>query len=325
MKKKHDFGTTLVNFLELVLTRRKKRILKQKMKQQSKHWIIDWGGAIIWAVCVVLVINQYIFQMYRIPSGSMSKTLEIGDMIFVNKYIFGPELLPGVLKMPGFEKPQRGQVVIFETPVYISRGPLFSIIQQFVYMITLTLVDLDREPDGSPRVHYLIKRAIGIGGDRIKVIRGEVYYKFKGTSSWISEREYIDNSEKKYNLSRLVDESSYGGIEKSGIRAVYQQIGLEIPGDLNDQNGQFSMNDPLAYEKSMLETYYAIAPHERRFAEEARRREAGWYIADGRIFPMGDNRDNSRDARYFGTVSLRKVLGKARFIYWPLGRIGTIK
>jgi signal peptidase I len=40
---------------------------------------------------------------------------------------------------------------------------------------------------------------------------------------------------------------------------------------------------------------------------------------------MGDNRDNSRDARYFGTVSLDKVLGKGLFRYWPIYRIGVIR
>jgi signal peptidase I len=40
---------------------------------------------------------------------------------------------------------------------------------------------------------------------------------------------------------------------------------------------------------------------------------------------MGDNRDNSRDARYFGSVTKEKVLGRAMFIYWPLNRLGAIR
>jgi signal peptidase I len=40
---------------------------------------------------------------------------------------------------------------------------------------------------------------------------------------------------------------------------------------------------------------------------------------------MGDNRDNSKDARYFGPVRLRSVLGRATFKYWPLTRIGRIR
>ncbi|HUI69608.1 MAG TPA: signal peptidase I, partial [Spirochaetia bacterium] len=51
----------------------------------------------------------------------------------------------------------------------------------------------------------------------------------------------------------------------------------------------------------------------------------GYYVPPGRLFPMGDNRDNSRDARYFGAVSLDKVLGKGLFKYWPLARFGVIR
>ena len=41
--------------------------------------------------------------------------------------------------------------------------------------------------------------------------------------------------------------------------------------------------------------------------------------------PMGDNRDDSRDARYFGPVRLEKVLGKGLFRYWPIARIGGVR
>jgi len=137
MEANESFLASLVGFTERVLTKRKKRRLVQKMKQQSKHWIRDWAEAILWAVCMVLLINQYLFQMYRIPSGSMIGTLEIGDMIFVNKLVYGPELLPGVAKLPGFREAERGEVIVFENPSYLSKGPVFTILQQFIYMATI--------------------------------------------------------------------------------------------------------------------------------------------------------------------------------------------
>jgi signal peptidase I len=51
----------------------------------------------------------------------------------------------------------------------------------------------------------------------------------------------------------------------------------------------------------------------------------GWYVPEGRVLPLGDNRDNSNDGRYFGPVKLSKVLGSGSVIYWPLGRMGFIK
>ena len=58
--------------------------------------MLDWLGAFLWAAVVVLLINQYLFQAYRIPSGSMIPTLLIGDNLFVNKVVYGPEVLPGI-------------------------------------------------------------------------------------------------------------------------------------------------------------------------------------------------------------------------------------
>jgi signal peptidase I len=53
--------------------------------------------------------------------------------------------------------------------------------------------------------------------------------------------------------------------------------------------------------------------------------DVGWYVPEDRILPLGDNRDNSRDGRYFGPVSNENVLGRAMFKYWPITRFGVIR
>jgi len=53
--------------------------------------------------------------------------------------------------------------------------------------------------------------------------------------------------------------------------------------------------------------------------------DLGWYVPPNRIFPLGDNRDNSRDARWFGAVPEEDVLGRAMFKYWPISRFGAIR
>jgi len=146
--KRTNFLDRLVLFSETLLTQRKQRSLRAKAKQQKRNPVLDWVYAILWAACVVLVINQYIFQNYRIPSGSMEKTLLVGDMIFVDKLSYGPELLPGVLKTPGVSTPNEENVIVFENPTYLSRGPIYTIFHQLLYMVTFTLVDIDREPTG---------------------------------------------------------------------------------------------------------------------------------------------------------------------------------
>ncbi len=312
---------SLVSFTEHVLTHRKKRRLAQKMKQQAKHWIRDWAEAILWAVCMVLLINQYLFQMYRIPSGSMIGTLEIGDMIFVNKLVYGPELLPGVAKLPGFREAKRGEVIVFENPSYLSKGPVFTILQQFIYMATITLVDIDLDEQGQPRVHYLIKRAIAVGGDTVRVDNGEVSFLFRGSSAWMTEREYQKVSGFTYPLRRMVAEGDYSSILAGGTKAAWIDMGLTDDTSLPSYNPY----DELAFNKARLVELSSAYPQDFRIVAEDRKIHAGWFIPDGRLFPMGDNRDNSKDARWFGAVSLNKVLGHALFIYWPLGRLGSIR
>ena len=83
--------------------------------------------------------------------------------------------------------------------------------------------------------------------------------------------------------------------------------------------------DMFTWMKYRNEALYTINPHERRYGVLWRKFDSGWYIPDGWLMPLGDNRDNSRDGRYFGPVSLDNVLGKAMFKYWPLQRMGKIE
>ncbi len=324
----NDFYTVLQGFAESRLTRRKRRRLRKKAKQRAKHWIADWAEAIIWAACVVLVINQYLFQMYRIPSESMVGTLNVGDMIFVNKFVYGPELLPGVAKLPSPFRPRRGEVVVFENPSYISRGPVFTIVQQLVYMLTLTALDIDRDEMGNPKVHYLIKRAVAVGGDRIRVRNGDLEYRFSGTDRWIPEEEHKAASGSVYPTIRSVRSEEYPAIREDGTAAAYETAGIPEPSKASAQPGSPGLaryKDQIESARSHARVLYSLAPHEARFAQAYRRMELGWYVPEGSVFLMGDNRDNSRDARWFGPVPGKKVLGRALFIYWPLYRLRAIR
>ena len=81
------------------------------------------------------------------------------------------------------------------------------------------------------------------------------------------------------------------------------------------------------YQSELLwsRTRYQISPHTQRYGRQWLKRTLGWYIGPDSLFPMGDNRDNSRDARYFNAVRLEKVLGRANIRFWPLNRLGPIK
>jgi signal peptidase I len=300
----------------------------KKEKRKVKNPILDWIEAFIWAACMVLLINQYLVQAYRIPSGSMIDTLNVGDHVFVNKVIYGPELLPGFIKLPSPVKPQRNDIIIFESPAYISRGTAFDIAQRIIYMLTLSLVDIDRDERGEQRVHFLIKRATGQAGDRIKMENGEIKIRFAGEDRWVDEREYNKERGWNHNINRLMHVDQYAIINAAGKARGWADVGLPISQSLHLQALQVEnmhFGDSFAFHRARLETHRKAVLHDRRYAMlHAREHSLGWYIPEGRIFPMGDNRDSSNDGRNFGPVRTSKVLGRGMIIYWPLWRIGHI-
>ena len=319
--------TTVQNVTEKILTHRKRKKLKQKKKQQAKNPVLDWLEAFIWAAGVVLLINQYLFQAYQIPSGSMIDTLLIKDHIFVNKIIFGPELIPGKFKLPSTIKPERNDVMIFENPTYISRGPAFDIFQRVLYMLTLSLVDIDKDENGNPKPHFLIKRAVAVGGDSIRFREGDVQIKPPGFENWINESDFLEISNLQDTIRRMVGISAYESIRASAYIDAFQKSGIKLNKNLIKltSSSENSHGDMFAWMKYRNEALYSINPHERRYGVLWRKFDTGWYIPEGWLMPLGDNRDNSKDGRYFGPVSLDKVLGKAMFKYWPLDRVGNIK
>jgi signal peptidase I len=308
------------------LTRRRAIQRIKKEKQRAKNPILDWIEAFIWAAAVVLLINQYLFQAYQIPSGSMIDTLLINDRIFVNKLVYGPELLPGLAKISSPIKPQREDVIIFENPEYFSRGPLFDIVQRIIYMLTLSLVDIDRNEAGQPRVHFLIKRAAGMGGDLIESRRGELYFRFAGEDKWISESEYLTLRGFNHHLSRLVNEEDYPVLEAMGKTEAYMDLGLNPPEDLTQRAASYGSQygDTFAKEGARYSFIRGAHPQDERYRALAIRLQY-WYVPEDHILPLGDNRDNSHDGRFFGTVGESKILGQGSFKYWPLGRFGRIR
>jgi signal peptidase I len=323
-----DFFDALQASAEAYLSRRQRIRRIKKEKQRAKNPVLDWIEAFLWAAGMVLLINQYLFQAYQIPSGSMIDTLLIKDRIFVNKIVYGPELLPGVAKLPSPIKPKRNDVIIFENPSYISRGPVFDIAQRIIYMLTLSLVDIDRDESGDPKVHFLIKRAAGVGGDRFVSEQGELKIRFAGEERWVDERDYLEQRGMRHNLSRLMEGSSYPVLLDAGRAAAFMDLGVPLPDPLADAASRANVlryPDYLAHERLRLETLRGAQPQENRYRALLARHVMGWYVPEGRVFPLGDNRDNSRDGRYFGPVRVSKILGKGSLIHWPLKRIGAIR
>ena len=102
------------------------------MKNKIFYTIVDNLKTIFYALIIAIIIRSIFFQPFYIPSSSMEPNLLVGDRIFVSKYSYGyskhsfPFSPPILNKRIMYNSPERGDVVVFKTPVdnrtdYIKR------------------------------------------------------------------------------------------------------------------------------------------------------------------------------------------------------------
>jgi signal peptidase I len=101
----------------------------------QQPWWLDWTAGLFPVILVVFLLRSFLFEPFKIPSGSMIPTLLVGDLILVNKYHYGVRLPVINKKIISNHEPQRGDVMVFRYPV-------------------------------DPRVDY-IKRVVGVPGDEV--------------------------------------------------------------------------------------------------------------------------------------------------------------
>lgn len=76
----------------------------------------DWTRSILVAFVLFVVIRTFVVEAFKIPTSSMENTLLVGDFLLVNKAVYGAEVPGTDLRLPAFEEPERGDVVVFNPP-----------------------------------------------------------------------------------------------------------------------------------------------------------------------------------------------------------------
>ncbi|MDR2397572.1 MAG: S26 family signal peptidase, partial [Spirochaetaceae bacterium] len=152
--------------------------------------------------------------------------------------------------------------------------------------------------------------------------------RFAGESRWIQEQDFNAQRGFPHRISRLIDATAYPALEAEGKAMAYMELRLNPPSHLMDRLGavrELRYPDDRARDKAGLEVIRGAYPQDTRYRVRLARHTQGWYIPEGRVLPLGDNRDNSRDGRSFGPIKEAKILGKGSIIYWPIGRIALIR
>jgi len=184
---------------------KKNKLLKKqhqaKLKSERsffRNFWYEWIDVILQAIIIAMIIQQFVFQLYQIPSESMVPTFVKGDRVLVNKMIYGPQIPLTKWKLPSFVTPERGDIVVFLNPEVdnknseLSYNSLFSrIFQPFVYMLTLSMVDIDKKSDGTPKERFIVKRLLAGEGEKICMVNDSLYRKVRGSDNW--ERVVINN------------------------------------------------------------------------------------------------------------------------------------
>ncbi|HUK21423.1 MAG TPA: signal peptidase I [Gemmatimonadales bacterium] len=88
----------------------------ERRRSRFSRWFDSWMRSLGMAVLLFFVLKTFLVEAFTIPSGSMERTLLAGDFLFVNKAVYGAQIPGTRSRLPAFESPRRGDVIVFAYP-----------------------------------------------------------------------------------------------------------------------------------------------------------------------------------------------------------------
>ena len=214
--------------------------------QEEHETALESLASICTVLALVIYIWAFVFQNFEIPSSSMEKTLLIGDHVLVDHISLAPpsHWAPFV----HYRDVRRGDIIVFLKPH-------------------------PENPD-----LYLVKRCIGLPGDRIHLRNGVLY------------------------LNGVAQNEPYAGMPRDDgdPSDAYTPYRDDFPADLEGIQQVASQNNA---------TLWAIDLPNHIV-------DGDLVVPPGTVFAMGDNRTQSLDGRFWGFIPRENIVGRPMFIYW---------
>lgn len=215
-----------------MLVPKKEVVPDDKHHETTVEFLASMAGLFV----VVLFILTFVMQNFEIPSGSMEDTLLIGDHVFVNREQFAPPTR-WLGKLMPYRDLHRGDIAVFFSP----------------------------EQPGL----FLVKRIVGIPGDRIHLRSGALYRNGQKLDEPYARHKNGDEFPYRDNFPAVPPSEEFGITSQDWINT--------LPAHIQGEDVVVPANS---------------------------------------YFGMGDNRDNSKDSRYWGFIPRENVIGRPMFIYW---------
>ncbi len=213
---------------------------------EEKETALESLASICTVLAVGLFVMTFIFQNFEIPSASMEKTLLIGDHVLVDRVTLAPSAhwAPFVQH----RDVRRGDIIVFLKP----------------------------HPE-TPDL-YLVKRCIGIPGDKIHLEHGIVY------------------------LNGVAQNEPYAAMPRSDgdLEDAYIPYRDDFPADLSGIEEQASANNASMWAVDLPNHVV----------------DGDLVVPPDSVFAMGDNRTRSLDGRFWGFVPRENIVGRPMFVYW---------
>jgi len=225
-------------------------------------WWLDWTAGLFPVILAVFLLRSFLFEPFKIPSGSMVPTLLVGDLILVNKFHYGVRLPVINKKIIANNEVQRGDVMVFRYPE-------------------------------DPSIDF-IKRVAAIPGDEIRYINQRLY--INGVATEVQPKgDFYDESGMRYKpwFSEKLGKVEHEILVDPKRQSIYRP---------DRKDGPFPFQDQCQYTAEGVTCK----------------------VPAGHYFMLGDNRDDSRDSRYWGFVPDQNIVGRAFFVWMNFGNLKRI-